>query len=133
MNAFWKQPLLDTASQMLMKRFLFEMYRMIAVTNIGQNYQFFGTWTTLPQSLWLLFEWLVLLIKFAELKYRVIKVMALAFDLFITDWWWLTLVLWEQACVCIAYFVQPNLWKRFLPHEKHRHRHSHFNCTIIDV
>ena len=34
MNTFWKQPLLDTASQMLMKRFLFEMYRMIAVTNI---------------------------------------------------------------------------------------------------
>ena len=34
MNTFCKQPLLDTASQMLMKRFLFEMYRMIAVTNI---------------------------------------------------------------------------------------------------
>ena len=71
-------------------------------------------WKTSQQFRWLLFEWLALLIKFAELKYRV-KVMALAFDLFITDWWRLTLVLYEQACVCIAYCVQPNLWKRLLP------------------
>ena len=95
----------------------------------GQKFHFFGTWTTLHQFRWLLFEWLALLIKFAELKYRV-KVMALAFDLFITDWWRLTLVLYEQACVCIAYCVQPNLWKRLLPHEKHRHRQNHFNCCI---
>ena len=40
------------------------------------------------------------------------------------------LVLYEQACVCIAYCVQPNLWKRLLPHEKHRHRQNHFNCCI---
>ena len=30
----------------------------------------------------------------------------------------------------IAYCVQPNLWKRLLPHEKHRHRQNHFNCCI---
>ena len=42
----------------------------------GQNYSFFnGTWTTSHQFRWPLFEWLALLIKFAELKYRV-KVIA---------------------------------------------------------
>ena len=34
------------------------------------------------------------------------------------------------CAMCIAYCVKPNLWKRLLPHEKHRHRQSHFNCCI---